>query len=200
MNLFFILIIISSYCIGSISPAILICKLLHHPDPRYFGSKNPGTTNIVRMKKYNTAIIVLILDALKGAIPVWISLHYNTLLSPYSNAIAISVCLGHMYPIFFKFRGGKGVATAFGAITIMGIDLFVVMISTWMIIFLLFKYASSASIITAIMIPFYAWYFHIQYFSPIIIISCFIIIKHISNMQRLWNRKENSIFTTTKDK
>lgn len=200
MNYISILIVVLSYCIGSVSIAILICKILHYPDPRNFGSKNPGTTNILRIAGYNIAIIVLILDILKGVIPVWISIYYFNVSSSYLNAIVISVCLGHMYPLFFKFHGGKGVATAFGAITIMGTDLFAIMSITWVLTVLLFKYSSLAAIVTAITISFYTWYFQPQYFLPIIIISFLVIIKHIHNIQRLWHHEEHHIFKSLKNK
>lgn len=155
-------------------------------------SLNPGATNILRIAGRNIACIVLILDILKGIIPMWISYHLNV--PPFcSGIIAVSVCLGHMYPIFFKFYGGKGVATAFGAIATIGIDLFMIMICAWTFILLSFKYSSLAAIITAIIIPVYVWYFHAQYFLPIITISLLIIIRHINNIKRLWNHQEKRI-------
>lgn len=192
-----ILIILSAYFIGSISSAILICKKFHYPDPRNYGSKNPGTTNVLRIAGHKIAIFVLIVDILKGAIPVWIS--HNFLHTTYfcTEAVAISVCLGHIYPIFFKFHGGKGVATAFGAITIMGIDFFIVMIIVWTLTILSFKYSSLAAIITAIIIPCYALYFQPQYFISITIISLLIIIQHINNIKRLWHHQEKNISKIT---
>lgn len=192
MNLFCILTIALTYFIGSISTAILICKMLRYPDPRKIGSKNPGATNIYRIAGRNIAIGVLIIDILKGAIPVYIGSSYLHFSPYYLNMITISVCIGHMYPIFFKFYGGKGVATALGAITIMigDINLFIIMISTWIITIIFFKYSSLASIITAIVTPSYIWYFHMQYFLSIIIISFLIIIRHINNIKRLWNHQE----------
>lgn len=193
MNVSFILITTFTYLVSSISTAILICKVLHYPDPRNFGSNNPGATNILRIAGHNIAIIVLIIDILKGAIPVWIS-YYLNMPPVYLGTIAIVACLGHMYPIFFKFYGGKGVATAFGAITIMGIDIFIIMISIWTLTILSFKYSSLAAIITAIVIPCYAWYFQPQYFLSIIIISSLIIIRHINNIKRLWRHQETRIW------
>lgn len=193
-----ILIIIFAYFLGSISSAILICKILHHPDPRKFGSKNPGATNILRIAGHNIAIIVLIIDILKGITPVWIG-YYLNIPPSYIGIVAISVCLGHMYPIFFKFYGGKGVATAFGAITTMGIDIFIIMISTWILTIISFKYSSLASIITAIIIPCYTWYFHTQYFLPITIISSLIIIRHIDNIKRLWYHQEKKYLESLKN-
>lgn len=193
MNILTILIIIFSYFVGSISTAILICKILHYPDPRNFGSKNPGATNVLRIAGRNIAISVLIIDILKGIIPMWISYYLNVSFSC-SNTVAIAVCLGHMYPIFFKFYGGKGVATAFGVITTMGIDLCIVMISTWTLIILSFKYSSLAAIITAIIMPCYVWCFQPQYFLPVVTISFLITIRHIDNIKRLWSHQEKRIW------
>lgn len=193
MNFLYILTIILAYFIGSVSTAILICKILRYPDPRQLGSKNPGTTNVLRIAGHNVAIGVLIIDIFKGMIPVYIG-YYLNFPSFYLNIITISVCIGHMYPIFFKFYGGKGVATALGAITMMvgreNIDIFIVMISTWIITIILFKYASLSSIITAIITPSYIWCFHIQYFLSTIVISCLIIIRHSDNIKRLWHNQE----------
>lgn len=193
MNFLYILTVILAYLIGSMSAAVLICKILHYPDPRNSGSKNPGATNTLRIAGRKIAISVLIIDVLKGAIPVWISDYLNVSTSCL-NVVAISVCLGHIYPIFFKFSGGKGVATALGAIAIMKIDLTIIMISIWVVTVLFFKYSSLASIITAIIIPFYTWYFQPQYLLSIITISLLIIIRHANNIKRLWHRKEIRIW------
>lgn len=181
-----------SYLIGSISTSILICKILHYPDPRIFGSKNPGATNTLRIAGNKIAIIVLIIDILKGLIPIWISC--NLQITPFFiNITAISVCVGHMYPIFFRFYGGKGVATAFGAITMMDTHLLIIMIITWTLTFLCCKYSSLSSILTAIITSCYTWYFQNSYFLAVTIISLLIIIRHISNIKRLWNHKETRI-------
>ncbi|URJ28109.1 glycerol-3-phosphate 1-O-acyltransferase PlsY [Candidatus Blochmannia vicinus (nom. nud.)] len=188
-----ILIIISAYLLGSISSAILICKILNISDPRYFGSKNPGATNIFRIAGYKIAIFVILFDISKGAIPIWLG-HYLEI-SPDSLGIAaIFSCLGHMYPIFFKFYGGKGVATAFGALTTININLSVIMISTWLLTVLSFGYSSLGAIIAALIVPFYTWYFQPQHLLPTIIISSLVLIKHIVNIKRLWNHQEKRIW------
>lgn len=197
MDLLIILIIIGAYLLGSISTSILICKILHYPDPRNYGSKNPGTTNTLRIAGQKIAISVLTLDILKGIIPVWISYQCNVP-SLYLNITAISVCIGHIYPIFFKFYGGKGVATAFGTIITMDANLSFIMISSWTLTLLLFKYSSLASIITAIIISLYTWYIQSQHFFPIAIISTLIIIRHIANIKRLWHHQETQIWNHSK--
>ncbi|URJ23986.1 glycerol-3-phosphate 1-O-acyltransferase PlsY [Blochmannia endosymbiont of Camponotus sp.] len=193
MIFFSILVTIFAYFLGSISSAILICKILHFPDPRNFGSKNPGATNVLRIAGLKIAISVILFDILKGAIPVWLGFHLE--ISPiFLGATAIFSCLGHMYPIFFKFCGGKGVATAFGALTTIDLNLSMVMISTWSLTVLSFGYSSLGAIVTAFIIPCYAWYFQSQYLLPTIIIASLVIIKHAANIKRLWHHKENRIW------
>ncbi|URJ23171.1 glycerol-3-phosphate 1-O-acyltransferase PlsY [Blochmannia endosymbiont of Camponotus sp. C-003] len=188
-----IIIVILAYFLGSISSAILICKILHFPDPRNFGSKNPGATNILRIAGIKIAISVILFDILKGAIPVWLGLHFE--ISPiFLGATAVFACLGHMYPIFFKFYGGKGVATAFGTLITIDPNSSIVMMSIWTLIVLSFGYSSLGAIVTALIIPCYAWYFQSQYLLPIIIISSLVIIKHITNIRRLFNHKEERIW------
>lgn len=182
-----------AYFLGSISSAILICKILYFPDPRNLGSKNPGATNILRIAGLKIAISVILFDTLKGAIPIWLGYHLE--IAPiFLGATAILSCLGHMYPIFFKFYGGKGVATAFGALATIDLNLAIVMISTWILTVLSFGYSSMGAIITALIIPCYAWYFQSQYLFSIIIISVLVIIRHSSNIKRLWHHKEKRIW------
>ncbi|WP_159714899.1 glycerol-3-phosphate 1-O-acyltransferase PlsY [Blochmannia endosymbiont of Camponotus nipponensis] len=193
MTLYSIFIIIFAYFLGSISSAILICKILHFPDPRDFGSKNPGATNIFRIAGRKIAISVIVFDILKGVIPIWLG-YYSKIPPVFLGATAIFTCLGHMYPIFFRFHGGKGVATAFGALTTINFDLAIVMISTWIITVLSTGYSSVGAIVTALIIPCYAWYFQSQYFILTIIISSLVIIRHSSNIQRLWHHQEKHIW------
>lgn len=187
-----ILIMIITYFLGSISSAILICKILHLSDPRQHGSKNAGATNIFRIAGYKLACIVALFDFLKGAIPICIGIYlkFNPI---YLQIIIISVCVGHMYPIFFRFCGGKGVATAFGALTFIGFDFFIIMITVWILVVTLSKYVSLGSIITAIIMPFYVWFMHPQYFFCIILLSSLILIRHINNIKRLFYNQEQQI-------
>ena len=105
--------IITAYLIGSISSAILVCKFLGLPDPRTEGSKNPGATNVLRMSNKPTAVTVLFLDILKGTIPVW-GAYFLKIDSLYLGFVGVAACLGHIYPIFFNFKGGgKGVITTY---------------------------------------------------------------------------------------
>ena len=114
--------IIFAYLLGSISSAILICRLAGLPDPRHHGSGNPGATNVLRIGGKLAAAGVLICDVLKGMLPVWLA-YLLQIPYFYLGIIAIAACLGHIYPVFFHFKGGKGVATAFGSIAAIGWDL-----------------------------------------------------------------------------
>lgn len=192
ITVFYILLIIFSYLLGSISGAILICKILNLKDPRNYGSKNPGATNIFRIAGYKLACGVAIFDFLKGIIPVSIGLYCN-INSVYLQAIIVTVCVGHTYPIFFKFHGGKGIATAFGTIAALSFKSFLTIIIIWVSIIFLFRYVSIGSIITAIIIPIYIWFTKPQYLIGIILVSCLIILRHISNIRRLYHNQEQRI-------
>ena len=128
--------IILAYLCGSISSAILVCRIAGLPDPRESGSGNPGATNVLRIGGKGAAVAVLIFDVLKGMLPVWGA--YALGVTPFwLGLIAIAACVGHIWPVFFGFKGGKGVATAFGAIAPIGWDLTGVMAGTWLLTILL---------------------------------------------------------------
>ncbi|MCX2944176.1 glycerol-3-phosphate 1-O-acyltransferase PlsY, partial [Rahnella perminowiae] len=138
--------IIFAYLCGSISSAILVCRVARLPDPRTAGSGNPGATNVLRLGGRLAAAAVLIFDVLKGMLPVWLAYRLN--IPPmYLGLTAIAACLGHIYPVFFRFKGGKGVATAFGAIAPIGWDLTGLMTGTWLLTVLLSGYSSLGAIV-----------------------------------------------------
>ena len=136
--------ILLAYLCGSISSAILVCRIAGLPDPRESGSGNPGATNVLRIGGKGAAVAVLIFDVLKGMLPVWGA--YALGVTPFwLGLIAIAACVGHIWPVFFGFKGGKGVATAFGAIAPIGWDLTGVMAGTWLLTILLSGYSSLLS-------------------------------------------------------
>ncbi|OCQ52304.1 putative glycerol-3-phosphate acyltransferase [Photorhabdus australis subsp. thailandensis] len=191
--------IIFAYLCGSISSAILICRLVGLPDPRQHGSGNPGATNVLRIGGRSTAAIVLIFDVLKGMIPVWLAYQLNV--SPfYLGITAIAACLGHIYPIFFHFKGGKGVATAFGAIAAIGWDLMGLMTGTWLLTVLLSGYSSLGAIVSALIAPFYVWWFKPEFTFPVAMLCCLVLLRHHDNIQRLWRGQENRIWNKLKKK
>ena len=191
--------IIFAYLCGSISSAILVCRVARLPDPRTAGSCNPGATNVLRLGGRAAAAAVLIFDVLKGMLPVWLA--YRLHIPPmYLGLTAIAACLGHIYPVFFRFKGGKGVATAFGAIAPIGWDLTGLMTGTWLLTVLLSGYSSLGAIVSALIAPFYVWWFKPEFTFPVAMLSCLILLRHHDNIQRLWRGQEGKIWVKLKKK
>ncbi len=191
--------IVAAYLIGSISSAILICKLLGLPDPRTTGSGNPGATNVLRMSNKLTAATVLFLDILKGTIPVWgayfLYAYFGEREPLYLGIIGVSACLGHMYPLFFNFQGGKAVATALGTLLPIGLGLGALLIFTWVSVAKLTKYSSLAAIVTVSVAPLYVFLLKPMYVYPTLMLSGLIIFRHKDNIVRLLKGTESKIST-----
>lgn len=188
-TLLFFFVSLASYLVGSISSAVLICRAFSLPDPRIAGSNNPGATNVFRLGGKWPAFLTFCGDGLKGFIPVIFAKLYG--LAPFGiSLVTISVLLGHFYPFYFKFKGGKGVATAFGCFIALSLPLGGFLALTWIIIFILFRYSSLAALITALTAPFYSFYFTKDYMFLTIIISILLILKHRHNIINLWHKKE----------
>ncbi|MBN3263318.1 glycerol-3-phosphate 1-O-acyltransferase PlsY [Pectobacterium brasiliense] len=188
-----------AYLCGSISSAILFCRIAGLPDPRQHGSGNPGTTNVLRIGGKAAAATVLVFDILKGMLPVWAA--YALGVTPlYLGLTAIAACIGHIYPVFFHFRGGKGVATALGAIAPIGWDLTGLMTGTWLLTVLLSGYSSLGAIVSALIAPFYVWWFKPQFTFPVAMLSCLILMRHHDNIQRLWRGQESKIWDKLRKK
>lgn len=177
--------IIIAYLLGSLSSAIIVSKLVGLPDPRTQGSGNPGATNIMRIGGKKLAIIVLLGDILKGTIPVVLAKLLG-LPTAYLGWVALAAFIGHLYPVFFKFKGGKGVATAVGGIIAIAWPLALAALTTWAIIFYLFRYVSLASILAAVSVCIYAiWLAPVGTYLAILLMSLLLIAKHYQNIQRL---------------
>ena len=188
---------LSAYLCGSISSAVLVSKLFRLPDPRRHGSGNPGATNVLRLGGKLPAVLVLVFDILKGTIPVWGS--YFLQIEPlYLGLIAICACLGHIFPLFFGFKGGKAVATAFGAMMPIGLDLAGLLIASWIILVALTGYSSLAAIVTVSLAPIFTWFIKPLYTLPVLMLSILIIIRHRENIVRLYQRKESKVWDKTK--
>ncbi|ELX7503518.1 glycerol-3-phosphate 1-O-acyltransferase PlsY [Vibrio fluvialis] len=187
-----LIMIISAYLLGSVSSAVLICRLLGLPDPRAVGSHNPGATNVLRIGGKKTAAAVLLCDMLKGTIPVW-SAYFLGIDSLMLGIIAIAACLGHMYPLFFHFKGGKGVATALGAIAPIGLDLTLMIMLTWLVVAVIFRYSSLAALVTVLLAPFYTWMIKPQYTLPVAMLCCLIVLRHHQNIKRLFAGTEPKV-------
>jgi len=186
-----------AYLCGSVSSAVIVSKLFRLPDPRRHGSGNPGATNVLRLGGTLPAVLVLVFDVLKGTIPVWGS--YFLKIEPlYLGLIAICACLGHIYPVFFSFKGGKAVATAFGTMLPIGLELAGLLIATWIILVGATGYSSFAAIITVTLAPIFTWFIKPLYTIPVLMISILIIIRHRQNMLRLWRGTESKVWDKTK--
>mgnify|MGYP003388671292 CR=1 FL=1 len=187
-----VLMIIAAYLIGSISSAILLCRIFNLPDPRTNGSKNPGATNILRTGHQYIAATVLFFDVLKGTIPVW-SAYFLGVSTNHLGLVAIAACLGHMYPIFFNYRGGKAVATALGVLLPIGLSLGIMLIATWILVVKLTRYSSLAAIVTVSLAPLYTWLVKPIYIYPVMMLSALVIFRHKDNILRLLKGTESKI-------
>ena len=186
--------ILAAYCIGSMMSAIIIAKLLHLADPRCHGSGNPGATNISRLNGPLAGALTLACDMLKGAIVVWLA-QWGHLDAFSTSCVILAVILGHCFPLFFQFSGGKGIATVFGVLLALHIWLGLACISVWIGIALFSRYASLASIISACITPFLTWHFthNFSYTMTMCLIGLLQIIKHRCNILNLLNGKEHKI-------
>lgn len=188
--------IVGAYLLGSVSSAVMLTRLFLNADIREQGSGNPGTTNVLRIVGKKAAVAVFIFDVLKGAIPVYIGFLLG--LKPLVlSVIAISACVGHMYPIFFAFKGGKGVATALGAMMPLNGYLALFLLGTWVAIFAITRISSFAAIATLLLAPIYAYVFKPEYTLAVAILCALIILKHKSNIHRLLSKNEQKISRPT---
>ncbi|WP_373819225.1 glycerol-3-phosphate 1-O-acyltransferase PlsY [Glaesserella sp.] len=197
MSMIAYLLILGAYLLGSISSAVIFCRLAGLPDPREHGSHNPGATNVLRLGGKSAALGVLMADVLKGLLPVSIGF-YLELTPSEIGFIALAACLGHIFPIFFQFKGGKGVATAFGAIAPIGYAVSGLAIGTWVFVFLISGYSSLSAVITALIVPLYVWWFKPEFTFPVALVCCLLIYRHHDNIQRLWRGQEDKIWDKLK--
>lgn len=182
--------VIGAYLLGSISSAILVCKVLRLPDPRLEGSKNPGATNVLRLGGKFPAALVLIGDIAKGWLPVML-IKLVTANPWIISAVLFAAIVGHIYPIFFQFKGGKGVATAVGGILGLSLTLGGIFIFTWLGVFALTRYSSLSALIAISAVPFFAWGFlDKRYVVVLTLIALMTLWRHRSNIQRLLRGQE----------
>ncbi len=187
-----------AYLIGSIPFAIVVSRASGLADPRSYGSRNPGATNVLRSGKKGAAVATLVLDALKGWVAVWLVERFGTRYGIGEAGVAIAalaVFLGHLYPVFFGFKGGKGVATAFGVLIGIAWWLGIASAMTWLVIAAFFRYASLASIVTAVFAPFY--YVLLAEFDSIavalIVMGALVLYRHRLNIANLLAGREGRI-------
>ncbi len=174
------------YLAGSLASAVIVCRAMGLPDPRSGGSGNPGATNVLRLGGRKAAAMTLLGDVLKGVVPV-LAAHALGLAEPVPALTAFAAFLGHLYPLFFRFQGGKGVATAFGAIVALSWPVGLAFGATWLGLALLTRYASVASLSAAALSPVFALLLTgtMAHVAVLMLIAGFVAWRHRANIQRL---------------
>ena len=183
-----------SYLIGSFSSAIIVCKVMRFPDPRLQGSRNPGTTNVLRIGGKKAAAITLLGDVAKGVIPVLLAKWFA--MPPVGIAlVTFAAFLGHLFPIYYRFEGGKGVATALGCMLALDWRVGLCWMATWGMIAAIFRYSSLAALVASLVAPVYTWYFtgNLIYTYTIAFMSVMLMLRHITNIKKLLAGKESKI-------
>jgi glycerol-3-phosphate acyltransferase PlsY len=190
--------IISAYLLGSISFAVVTSKLLGLADPRTYGSGNPGATNVLRSGKKAAAALTLFGDAAKGWLAVWLAIQFSPSGVSYTMlaaAVALAVFIGHLYPVFLRFKGGKGVATALGVLLALNVWVGLGALVTWMFMALAFRYSSLSALAAAVGAPIYVFLLGLphEWVLATGMMSLLLIWRHKSNIQNLLAGKESKI-------
>ena len=190
--------VVCAYLLGSVSFAVLMSKAFGLADPRTYGSGNPGATNVLRSGKKAAAALTLLGDAAKGWLAVFLAMHFAShddrglLLVA---MVALAVFVGHLFPVFLKFKGGKGVATALGVLLALNAWMGLAVLLTWLLAAVVFRYSSLAALIAAITAPTYAMLIQLrlELVFATAIMSMLLIWRHKSNIQNLMTGKESKI-------
>lgn len=195
--------VIAAYLVGSLAFAVIVSKTMGLADPRTFGSKNPGATNVLRSGSKAAAIVTLLLDAMKGFVPVMLVRYFGKPYGMEDGTIALvglAAFLGHLYPVFFRFEGGKGVATFLGVVFGIHWLLGVFTAVTWLIIAFFFRYSSLASLVAAVFAPLYyllidrvAWYAEKEVAFALAVMAGLLWWRHRENLRRLLAGTESKI-------
>ena len=190
--------VLAGYLVGSLSFAVIVSRVMGLDDPRSYGSKNPGATNVLRSGNKPAAILTLVLDALKGFVPVALVQAFGSAWGLGEGTVALvglAAFLGHLWPVFFRFHGGKGVATAVGVLLAINPLLGLATLATWVIIAAFFRYSSLASVVSAVFAPFYQLL--IWGGGPaaaaITVMGLLLIWRHTGNIQKLLQGTESRI-------
>lgn len=180
-----------AYLVGSLSSAIILCKMAGLPDPRSQGSGNPGATNVLRFGGKKLAATVLLIDVLKGVLPVLVAslLGLNEM---WLAVVAFAAFLGHLYPVFFEFKGGKGVATALGGFLALSPIMALAILATWIAVFIVSRISSLSALIAASLAPIYSLYFlgMVESRWIVLLMAAMLIYRHKTNIQRLLSGEE----------
>lgn len=190
--------IVAAYLIGSISFAVVVSRLFGLSDPRTYGSKNPGATNVLRSGNKAAAALTLVGDGFKGWLAVWLAMFFQQKFELSSDTIAavgLAVFIGHLWPVFFKFVGGKGVATALGVLLAVNVWLGLATFVTWLVVAYAFRYSSLAALIAALFAPFYYGLLFGADLTllAVAIMSGLLIYRHGANIGNLMQGKESRI-------
>lgn len=189
---------VAAYLIGSVSFAVVVSRAMGLADPRTYGSGNPGATNVLRSGNKKAAVLTLLGDAAKGWLAVWLAQLVAPRFGVDEVGIAlavIAVFLGHLYPVFHRFAGGKGVATAAGILLALNVWLGLATLATWLIIAVFFRYSSLAALVSAVFAPFfYVLMFGFDWVAgAIALMAVLLIARHRANIAKLLAGKESRI-------
>ena len=189
---------LAAYLIGSLSFAVIVSRAMGLNDPRSYGSGNPGATNVLRSGNKAAAILTLVFDALKGFVPVWLVDQFGAAhgLGVGTQAlVGLAAFLGHLWPVFFRFQGGKGVATAAGVLLALNPWVGLASLGTWLVIAIVTRYSSLAALVTALLAPVYVYLMHGD--APIVVsvavMSVLLIWRHRANITKLLNGTESKL-------
>jgi glycerol-3-phosphate acyltransferase PlsY len=198
-----LLAVVAAYLVGSLSFAVIVSRTMGLNDPRTYGSKNPGATNVLRSGSKAAAVVTLLLDALKGWLPVMLVKWYGAAYGLGDGTVALvglAAFVGHLFPVFFRFEGGKGVATALGVLVATSWILGLATGATWLIIAYFFRYSSLASLVAAVFAPVYyifgdgvAWAMDKNIVFSTTVMSLMLIWRHSENISRLVKGTESKL-------
>jgi glycerol-3-phosphate acyltransferase PlsY len=198
MGIVDILVVVLAYLLGSLSFAVIVSKAMGMADPRSYGSGNPGATNVLRSGKKKAAILTLLGDALKGLVAVVIAkclLDAGHITEATVAWVSVAVLVGHMWPVFFGFKGGKGVATAVGVLFALSWPVALICTIVWLIMAFGLKISSVAALVATVLSPVLAWYFidEASWCWAVLVIAVLVLYRHKSNIQNLLSGKETKI-------
>lgn len=190
-----LVIALAAYLIGSLSFAVIVAKLMGLPDPRSFGSGNPGATNMLRTGKKTAALLTLLGDLAKGWLAVWLAAQVGAafgIQTPAMLAAALAVFLGHLYPVFFGFKGGKGVATALGVLLALNVWVGLGALGVWLAVFAISRLSSLSALVASSSAPLLGAYFTGDTITTLVlcIITALLLWRHRGNIQRLISGEE----------
>jgi acyl phosphate:glycerol-3-phosphate acyltransferase len=196
-------VVVLAYLLGSLSFAVIVSKAMHLDDPRSYGSGNPGATNVLRSGNKRAAIFTLLLDAVKGVVAVLIARCLAGRLGYGDGVVALAGLasfLGHLYPVFFRFQGGKGVATAAGVLLALNPWVGLASLGTWLAVAIATRYSSLAALVTALLAPVYVYLLHgdSQVVIAVAVMSVLLIWRHRANISKLLHGTESKLGSKAK--